>query len=81
MGFNKSSNQTAKTKPKIEPPTSLSPRFGIQDYRRNGETIIIAPGNSLAATTDSYGRVILFDVLKGVAIRIFKGLLDFNKAI
>lgn len=78
MGFNKSSSSTtssqaAKSKPKIEPPTSLPPRFGLQDYRRNGESIIIAPGNNLAATTDSFGRVILFDVFKGIAIRIFKG--------
>lgn len=88
MGFNKSSsstssssasaaNQAAKGKTKIEPPTSLPPRFGLQDFRRNGETIIISPGNNLAATTDSFGRVILFDVLKGIAIRIFKGFLAF----
>lgn len=78
MGFNKSSssnsNQAAKTKSKVEPPTPLSSRFDLKDYRRNGERIIISPGNTLAATTDSFGRVILFDVLKGIAIRIFKGL-------
>lgn len=74
MGFNKSSsNQQSKSKPKIEPPTSLGPRYGVQDYRRNGETIIVSPGNNLAATTDSFGRVILFDLVKGIAIRIFKG--------
>lgn len=79
MGFNKQSNQpAAKAKPKIEPPTSLPSRFGLQDYRRNGETIIVSPANNLAATTDSFGRVVLFDVLKGVAIRIFKGEKHFR---
>lgn len=73
MGFNKASNTQVKSKPKIEPPTSLPSRFGLQDYRRNGENIIISPGNNLAATTDSFARVILFDVVKGIAIRIFKG--------
>jgi hypothetical protein len=77
MGFNKAANTpAAKARPKIEPPTALSPRFGLQDFRRSGETIIISPGNNLAAVSDSFGRVILFDVLKGIAIRIFKGYRD-----
>ncbi len=41
--------------------------------RRLGESIIISPGNNLAATTDSFARVVLIDVLKGIAVRMFKG--------
>ena len=51
-------------------------RFGINDHRRKAESIIIAPANNLAATTDSLGRVILIDVQKGIAVRIFKGYRD-----
>lgn len=76
MGFNKPAATTIKPKPKIEPPTALPPRLGLQDYRRHGESIIIAPANNLAATTDSFGRVILIDVAKGIAIRVFKGYRD-----
>lgn len=46
------------------------------DHRRNGERIIVAPANNLAATADSFARVILFDVLKGIAVRVFKGYRD-----
>ncbi len=41
--------------------------------RRLGESIIISPGNNLAATTDSFARVVLIDVLKGISIKMFKG--------
>ena len=74
MGFGKPAS-TAKPKPKIEPPTPLSSRFDIKDLRRKGESIIISPANNFAATTDSFARVILIDVLKGIAVRIFKGNL------
>lgn len=43
------------------------------DFRRTTESVIIAPANNLAATTDSFGRVVLIDVLKGIAVRVFKG--------
>ena len=72
IGFGKSSSTAVKPKPKIEPPTPLAQRIGLQDYRRSGESVIISPANNLAAATDSFARVILIDVLKGIAIRIFK---------
>jgi Rab3 GTPase-activating protein non-catalytic subunit len=70
------SNSLQTTAVKIEPATNLHARFGIPDTRRNGERIIIAPGNNLAAIADSFARVILIDVYKGIAIRIFKGYRD-----
>ncbi len=68
--------QQTKPKPKIETPTVLSERMGLKDYRRNGESIIVSPGNSLVATTDSFARVILVDALKGICVRVFKGYRD-----
>ena len=38
--------------------------------------IIIAPANNLAAITDSFARIILIDIVKGIAIRVFKGYRD-----
>lgn len=55
---------------------NLVQRFTIRDYRRHGDSLIISPANNIAAATDSFGRVILFDTLKGIAIRIFKGYRD-----
>lgn len=75
IGFKKSED-TSKPKPKIEAPTKLPARFSIPDLRRSGESIIVAPGNNLAATTDSFARVILIDINKGIAIRVFKGYRD-----
>uniref|UniRef100_A0A4W3K1D4 RAB3 GTPase activating protein subunit 2 (non-catalytic) n=1 Tax=Callorhinchus milii TaxID=7868 RepID=A0A4W3K1D4_CALMI len=65
-----------KQKPKVEPATPLSVRFGIPDSRRRGETICLSPCNTLAAVTDDFGRVILLDVMRGVAIRMWKGYRD-----
>ena len=55
--------------------------------RRHGESVVLAPstggavvdvghGRHLAATTDSFGRVILVDVARKVAIRMWKGLVE-----
>ncbi|XP_068089021.1 rab3 GTPase-activating protein non-catalytic subunit isoform X2 [Hyperolius riggenbachi] len=65
-----------KQKPKVEPATPLAVRFGLPDSRRHGETISLSPCNTLAAVTDDFGRVILLDVGRGVAIRMWKGYRD-----
>ncbi|KAG8518205.1 Rab3 GTPase-activating protein non-catalytic subunit, partial [Galemys pyrenaicus] len=44
-------------------------RFGLPDSRRHGERICLSPCNTLAAVTDDFGRVILLDVARGIAIR------------
>uniref|UniRef100_A0ACB8GAN6 Rab3 GTPase-activating protein non-catalytic subunit n=1 Tax=Sphaerodactylus townsendi TaxID=933632 RepID=A0ACB8GAN6_9SAUR len=51
-------------------------RFGIPDSRRHGERICLSPCNSLAAVTDDFGRVLLLDVARGLAIRMWKGYRD-----
>ncbi|XP_053315627.1 rab3 GTPase-activating protein non-catalytic subunit isoform X2 [Spea bombifrons] len=65
-----------KQKPKVEPATPLAVRFGLPDSRRHGESISLSPCNTLAAVTDDFGRVILLDVGRGVAVRMWKGYRD-----
>uniref|UniRef100_H3AZD3 RAB3 GTPase activating non-catalytic protein subunit 2 n=1 Tax=Latimeria chalumnae TaxID=7897 RepID=H3AZD3_LATCH len=68
--------QVQKQKPKVEPATPLAVRFGLPDSRRHGESICLSPCNTLAAVTDDFGRVILLDVARGVAVRMWKGYRD-----
>ncbi|KAG8584444.1 hypothetical protein GDO81_008830 [Engystomops pustulosus] len=65
-----------KQKPKVEPATPLAVRFGLPDSRRHGESISLSPCNTLAAVTDDFGRVILLDVGRGMAVRMWKGYRD-----
>nr|XP_058131215.1 rab3 GTPase-activating protein non-catalytic subunit isoform X3 [Dasypus novemcinctus] len=65
-----------KQKPKVEPATPLAVRFGLPDSRRHGESLCLSPCNTLAAVTDDFGRVILLDVARGIAIRMWKGYRD-----
>ncbi|NWX99309.1 RBGPR protein, partial [Nothoprocta ornata] len=69
-----------KQKPKVEPATPLAIRvcfrFGLPDSRRHGERICLSPCNTLAAVTDDFGRVILLDVTRGLAVRMWKGYRD-----
>nr|KAF6395562.1 RAB3 GTPase activating non-catalytic protein subunit 2 [Rousettus aegyptiacus] len=65
-----------KQKPKLEPATPLAVRFGLPDSRRHGESICLSPCSTLAAVTDDFGRVILLDVARGIAIRMWKGYRD-----
>uniref|UniRef100_A0A8C3KUN9 RAB3 GTPase activating non-catalytic protein subunit 2 n=1 Tax=Calidris pygmaea TaxID=425635 RepID=A0A8C3KUN9_9CHAR len=65
-----------KQKPKVEPATPLAVRFGLPDSRRHGERICLSPCNTLAAVTDDFGRVILLDVTRGLAVRMWKGYRD-----
>ncbi|CAO2638769.1 Rab3 GTPase-activating protein non-catalytic subunit [Lemmus lemmus] len=65
-----------KQKPKMEPATPLAVRFGLPDSRRHGESICLSPCNTLAAVTDDFGRVILLDVTRGIAVRMWKGYRD-----
>ncbi|MBV98885.1 Rab3 GTPase-activating protein non-catalytic subunit, partial [Eschrichtius robustus] len=50
--------------------------FGLPDSRRHGESICLSPCNTLAAVTDDFGRIILLDVARGIAIRMWKGYRD-----
>ena len=66
-------------KSQIERGTSLHIRFGLPDTRRQGLSIVLAPGSSwLAAATDSFGRVLLVDVSRGCIYRTWKGSQPLN---
>lgn len=52
-------------------------RFGLPDSRRHGERICLSPCNTLAAVTDDFGRVILLDVTRGLAVRMWKGMIAY----
>ncbi|KAJ7988941.1 hypothetical protein DPEC_G00314410 [Dallia pectoralis] len=78
LGWKKQSEEetTQKQKPKVEPATPLAVRFGLPDSRRHGESICLSPCNTLAGVTDDFGRVLLLDVGRGIAIRMWKGYRD-----
>lgn len=75
LGFGQKKEED-KVKPKIEPVTPLNMSFGIPDKPRQGDSIHLSPNNNYAATTDNFGRVILIDIDKGTAIRMWKGYRD-----
>uniref|UniRef100_A0A3Q2VCR2 RAB3 GTPase activating protein subunit 2 (non-catalytic) n=1 Tax=Haplochromis burtoni TaxID=8153 RepID=A0A3Q2VCR2_HAPBU len=79
LGWNKNKNEEEapqKQKPKVEPATPLSIRFGLPDSRRHGESICLSPCNTLAGVTDDFGRVTLLDLARGIAVRMWKGYRD-----
>ncbi|KAK3092344.1 hypothetical protein FSP39_001596 [Pinctada imbricata] len=76
LGFGGKHKDEAKHGPKIEPATPLSIRFGLPDKSRHGVSVYLSPSDNYAATTDSFGRVVLIDVQRGVAIRMWKGYRD-----
>lgn len=67
-------NQQKEFDPKdnIKPSTNVSPDLALFDERL-GLNICLSPNRRLAAITDDFGRVILFDMENCIAIRIWKG--------
>ncbi|XP_064622253.1 rab3 GTPase-activating protein non-catalytic subunit-like isoform X3 [Lineus longissimus] len=75
-GARNAGDEEKKKKPKVEPSTPLSVRFGLPDQRRQSDSLSLSPNEKLVATTDSFGRVILIDVEMGTAVRMWKGYRD-----
>lgn len=48
----------------------------LKDHPRKGERIALSPSGSMAAVTDSLGRILLIDTLALVVIRLWKGYRD-----
>lgn len=48
-------------------------RFSIGDPSRHGQQIIVAPGLNVVAISDSFGRILVYDIHRGIAVRMFKG--------
>lgn len=76
LGFRSKSTAEENKAPPIEPATPVPLRFGMYDRRRHGMSICMSPNKSHAAVMDSVGRIILFDVIRGNATRIWKGYRD-----
>ncbi|XP_052787528.1 rab3 GTPase-activating protein non-catalytic subunit-like isoform X1 [Mya arenaria] len=76
FGSKSKAEGAGEKQPKIEPATPLPLKFGLPDQRRAGLCVSLSPNNTYAATTDSFGRVILIDVAQGVAARMWKGYRD-----
>ena len=52
----------------------MYPKLGLADSLREALTVVMSSNEKLAAVTDSLGRVILIDIFKGIAVRIWKGM-------
>jgi hypothetical protein len=48
----------------------------IKDYPRKGEKLTLSPSGTLAAITDSLGRILLLDTQALVVVRLWKGYRD-----
>ncbi|KAG6387290.1 hypothetical protein SASPL_152477 [Salvia splendens] len=53
-----------------------SPLTCLKDHPRKGEKLTLSPSGSLAAITDSLGRILLLDTKALVVVRLWKGYRD-----
>jgi len=56
--------------------TALNYEYELDDPRRHMYSMEVAPNDGAILTTDSFGRVILFDALTGTMVWIWKGYRD-----
>ncbi|XP_008793036.1 rab3 GTPase-activating protein non-catalytic subunit-like isoform X4 [Phoenix dactylifera] len=55
---------------------TASPLTCLKDPPRKGEKLTLSPGGTLAAITDSLGRILLLDTQALVVVRLWKGYRD-----
>ncbi|XP_047311087.1 rab3 GTPase-activating protein non-catalytic subunit [Impatiens glandulifera] len=73
------SEPSPPTKKPEEKPQSFaraSPLTCLKDSPRKGEKLTLSPGGTLAAITDSLGRILLLDTKALVVVRLWKGYRD-----
>lgn len=51
---------------------TASPLTCLKDYPRKGEKLTLSPSGTLAAITDSLGRILLLDTQALVVVRLWK---------
>lgn len=51
---------------------AASPLTCLKDYPRKGERLTLSPSGTLAAITDSLGRILLLDTQALVVVRLWK---------
>ncbi|XP_050943914.1 uncharacterized protein LOC103501813 isoform X3 [Cucumis melo] len=57
---------------------AASPLTCLKDHPRKGEKLTLSPSGTLAAITDSLGRILLLDTQALVVVRLWKGYRDAN---
>ncbi|CAL5193371.1 unnamed protein product [Lathyrus oleraceus] len=65
-----------KSEAKPQPFARASPLTCIKDHPRKGEKLTLSPSGTLAAITDSLGRILLLDTQALVVVRLWKGYRD-----
>jgi hypothetical protein len=65
-----------KPEPKPQPFARASPLTCLKDHPRKGEKLTLSPSGTLAAITDSLGRILLLDTQALVVVRLWKGYRD-----
>ncbi|KAL3631470.1 hypothetical protein CASFOL_024454 [Castilleja foliolosa] len=65
--------KTKKPESKTQPFARASPLTCVKDYPRKGEKLTLSPSGTLAAITDSLGRILLLDTQALVVVRLWKG--------
>ncbi|GAA0153880.1 G-protein modulator [Lithospermum erythrorhizon] len=74
------SGQAQQKKPEVKPQSfsRASPLTCLEDYPRKGERLTLSPSGTLAAITDSLGRILLLDTQALAVVRLWKGYRDAN---
>ncbi|XVF88010.1 hypothetical protein PTKIN_Ptkin19aG0015100 [Pterospermum kingtungense] len=74
------SEQTSNRKSEEKPQSfaRASPLTCLKDHPRKGEKLTLSPSGTLAAITDSLGRILLLDTQALVVVRLWKGYRDAN---
>ncbi|KAK9674195.1 hypothetical protein RND81_12G217500 [Saponaria officinalis] len=67
-----------KAEPKPQPFARANPLTCLKDPPRRGEKLTLSPSGTLAAITDSLGRILLLDTQALVVVRLWKGYRDAN---
>ncbi|KAL5738256.1 hypothetical protein ACOSP7_031017 [Xanthoceras sorbifolium] len=67
-----------KPEPKPQPFARASALTCLKDHPRKGERLTLSPSGTLAAITDSLGRILLLDTQALVVVRLWKGYRDAN---
>ncbi|RZC08803.1 Rab3 GTPase-activating protein non-catalytic subunit isoform B [Glycine soja] len=70
----RSSPKKSDLKPR--PFARASPLTCLKDHPRKGEKLTLSPSGTLAAITDSLGRILLLDTQALVVVRLWKGYRD-----
>eukprot|EP00257_Ricinus_communis_P019148 XP_015578056.1 rab3 GTPase-activating protein non-catalytic subunit [Ricinus communis] len=65
-----------KSEAKPQSFAKASPLTCLKDHPRKGEKLTLSPGGTLAAITDSLGRILLLDTQALIVVRLWKGYRD-----